>query len=159
MRAASNIHVQGSEPNIFLFATARGGSTWVMEIIASQPGMKHYDEPLNVRRDNVAHTGLFPNWPSIMPETGDPERVIRYLNALATGEYRFMNPAPFRPHHRWFTHRIVFKIHELEHLIGRIALECHGQVVYLLRHPIPTTQSRRVLPDWTCSWLRRPTTD
>jgi hypothetical protein len=57
-----------------------------------------------------------------------------------------MNPPPFRPHHRLLTDRIVFKIHEMEHLIGRIARECNGQVVYLLRHPISTTLSRAVFP-------------
>jgi hypothetical protein len=81
-----------------------------------------------------------------MPDTGDPDRVIAYLNGLAAGEYRHMNPPPFRANHRVFTNRIVFKIHEVEHLLGRIARECHGQIVYLLRHPIPTTQSRRLFP-------------
>ena len=47
---------------------------------------------------------------------------------------------------RLLTNRIVFKIHELEHLIGTIARRCRGQVVYLLRHPVPTTLSRQVFP-------------
>ena len=81
-----------------------------------------------------------------MPDTGDSELVIRFLNDLAAGSYRHMNPPPFRPHHRFLTNRVVFKLHELEHLIGRIATECRGQVVYLLRHPIPTTLSRHVFP-------------
>ena len=146
LKSVSNVHRQGNDPNIFLFATARGGSTWVMEIIASQPGMKYYDEPFNVRRDNVSRTGLFLDWRSIMPGSDDPQGIVKYLNDLASGGYPHMNPPPFRPHHRYFTNRIVFKIHELEHLIGTIARQCHGQVVYLLRHPIPTTLSRRVFP-------------
>lgn len=146
LKAVSNVHSQGPKPNIFLFATARGGSTWVMEILASQPGMKYYDEPFNIRRDNVQRTGLFPDWESLMPDTGDPDRAIAFLNGLVAGEYPHMNPPPFRPQHRLMTDRVVFKIHEMEHLIGRIARECHGQVVYLLRHPIPTTLSRAVLP-------------
>ena len=146
LKAVSNLHRQGDRPNVFLFATARGGSTWVMEILASQPGVKYYDEPFNIRRDNVARTGLFPNWESLMPDTDDPARIVSFLNGLVSGEYPHMNPPPFRPFHRLMTDRIVFKIHELEHLVGRIARECHGQVVYLLRHPVPTTQSRAVLP-------------
>lgn len=146
LKAVSNLHRQGPLPNVFLFATARGGSTWVMEILASQPGMKYYDEPFNIRRDNVARTGLFSDWASLMPDTGDPERVIGFLKGLVAGEYPHMNPPPFRPHHRLRTDRVVFKIHEMEHLIGRIARECGGQVVYLLRHPIPTTLSRAVFP-------------
>jgi hypothetical protein len=146
LKAVSNVHRQGTLPNVFLFATARGGSTWVMEILASQPGMKFYDEPFNIRRDNVSQTGLFPNWESLMPDTGDADGIVAYLNGLVSGAYPYMNPPPFRPHHRLMTDRVVFKIHEMEHLIGRIERECQGQVVYLLRHPIPTTLSRTVLP-------------
>jgi len=146
LKSLGNIHSQGPEKNIFLFATARGGSTWVMEIIASQPGMKYSDEPFNIRRDDVGRTGLFPDWESVMPDTGDPERIVGYLNALAHGRYRYMNPRPFRRNHRLLTDRIVFKIHELEHLVGFIAERWHGSILYLLRHPIPTTLSRRVFP-------------
>jgi hypothetical protein len=146
VKAVSNIHRQGPEQNILLFATARGGSTWVMEIIASQPGMKYYDEPFNIRRDNVQRTGLFPDWESIMPDSGDADVIVRYLNDLAAGKYRYMNPPPMRRNHRWLTNRIVFKIHELEHLIGTIAKRCNGTVLYLLRHPVPTTMSRRTFP-------------
>jgi hypothetical protein len=144
--ASTNFHRQGKNPNIFLFATARGGSTWVMEILASQAGMKYYDEPFNIRRQNVARTGLFPDWASLMPDTGDTERIVSYLNRLASGGYRYMNPLPLRRNHRWLTNRIVFKIHELEHLIGTIARRCSGTIVYLLRHPVPTTLSRRTFP-------------
>jgi len=146
LKSVSNIHRQGPLPNVFLFATPRGGSTWVMEILASQPGVKYYDEPFNIRRANVIRTGLFPDWESLMPESGDGTQVVDYLNGLVSGAYPHMNPPPFRPNHRLITNRIVFKIHELEHLIGRIAKDCRGQVIYLLRHPIPTTLSRRVLP-------------
>jgi hypothetical protein len=142
----ANVHRQGALPNIFLFATARGGSTWLMEILASQPGMKYYDEPFNIRRKEVARVGLFDDWRTLMPDSGDPDRIIRYLNDLAAGKYAFMNPRPLRPNHRVFTNRIVFKVHELEHLMGRIARDCNGQIVLLLRHPIPTTLSRKVLP-------------
>jgi hypothetical protein len=51
VKALTNVHRQGPLPNVFLFATPRSGSTWLMEIIASQPGFKYYDEPLNPRRE------------------------------------------------------------------------------------------------------------
>src|SRR5436190_11845966 len=87
LKAVSNLHKQGDRPNVFLFATARGGSTWVMEILASQPGMKYYDEPFNIRRDNVARIGLFTKWEDLMADTDDPDRVITFLNDLVAGEY------------------------------------------------------------------------
>jgi hypothetical protein len=117
-----------------------------MEVLASQPGMKYYDEPFNIRRSNVQKTGLFRDWIDLMPEANRRADIIAYLRALQQNRYRFMNPPPFRKNYRALTRRIVFKIHELEHLIRDIELECNGQIFYLLRHPIPTTLSRYVLP-------------
>ncbi len=146
LSTVSNIHRQGTEPNILLFATPRGGSTWVMEILASQPGVKFFDEPFNIRRTNVAHTKLFQKWEDLMPDTDSPDAIVDYMNDLAANRYPHMNPLPFRPLHRFRTDRVVFKIHELEHLVGTLAKRCHSQVVYLLRHPVPTTLSRVVFP-------------
>jgi hypothetical protein len=146
VKAFANVHRQGDLPNIFLFATARGGSTWVMELIASQPGMKYYDEPFNIRRQNVARTRLFPTWDTVMPDGADTERIVAYLRDLQRGRYGYMNPPPFRRNHRFFTSRIVFKIHELEHLVDTLPQRCNGVAVYLLRHPVPTSLSRAVLP-------------
>lgn len=146
LRAGLNFHRPGGEKDIFLFATARGGSTWMMEILASQPGMKFYDEPLNIRRSNVQHTGLFKDWREIMPDGGRRDDIIDYLKALQENRYRFMNPLPFRWNHRFVTDRIVFKMHGVEHLINDIKSECNGSVVFLLRHPIPTTLSRYTFP-------------
>ena len=146
IKSASNIHSQGDKPNILLVATPRGGSTWVMEIISSQPGMKFYDEPFSIRRDNVRKTGLFKNWNDFQPEQAQDDKIIQYLNDLQTNKYKVMNPPPFRKNHRFLTNRIVFKIHELEHLVTTIEHECGMKVLYLLRHPIPNSLSRAVTP-------------
>lgn len=146
VRAVSNVHRQGAQPNIFLFATARGGSTWLMEILASQPGMKYYDEPFNIRRPNVASVGLFQDWDAFMPGTGDDAKVIQFLQELGRGKHGALNPVPFRPYHRLFTDRIVFKMHELEHMMGEVARACNAVILFLLRHPVPTSQSRKVFP-------------
>lgn len=146
LKSNSNIHRQGSRKNIFLFATARGGSTWVMEIIASQPGFKYYDEPFNIRRDNVKKTNLFNSWDALMPGCSEHGEVLSYLKMLEKNEMRFMNPPPFRKNHRFFTNRIVFKIHELEHMINEIKDRCNGCILYLLRHPVANTISRSVFP-------------
>lgn len=145
-KACTNIHRRGPLPDIFLFATPRSGSTWLMEIIASQPGFKYYDEPLNPRRENVAYGGLFPNYEALMPESGKSDQIVAYLQALQRGRHRYMNPPPFRRNHRLFTNRIVFKIHEIEHLMDRIKQQCGGLLVYLLRHPISNSISRTVQP-------------
>lgn len=146
VKACANVHRRGTRPDVFLFATPRSGSTWLMEIIASQPGFKYYDEPLNPRRENVQYGGLFPDFAALMPDAGQDERIIAYLKGLQAGRYGYMNPAPLRRNHRFFTDRIVFKIHEVEHLMDRAARECGGRLVYLLRHPIANSISRTVQP-------------
>jgi hypothetical protein len=118
----------------------------MMEILASQPGFKYYDEPFNIRRPNVQHAGLIQEWREIMPDAGRGADLIRFLQDLQRNRYRFMNPPPFRRHHRLVTDRIVFKIHGLEHLINEVKESCDGQILFLLRHPIPTTLSRHVFP-------------
>jgi glycosyltransferase involved in cell wall biosynthesis len=145
-RRISNTHTPGEEPDIFLFATPRGGSTWLMEIIASQPGMKFYDEPLNPRRADVAHGGWIQDYEALMPGSGDADRVIEFLRNLQQGRHGHMNPTPLRPLHRFRTDRIIFKIHEIEHLMGEVTQKCGGIALCLLRHPIATSLSRRLLP-------------
>jgi len=145
LRAAGNVHRKGSHRDIFLFATPRGGSTWLMEILASQPGIKFFDEPLSPRRPYASRVGLN-GWEQLMPETADTEWILSFLQALQRGEFGLLNPTPFSRNHRFFTDRCVFKIHEIEHLIDTVARRCDAQVVYLLRHPIATSISRNALP-------------
>jgi hypothetical protein len=117
-----------------------------MEIIASQPGIKFFDEPLSPRRANVAYSGLFPNYDALMPGTGDTDLIIGFLRDLQAGRRGHMNPTPFQRNHRFFTHRALFKIHEIEHLMSEVEQRCNISLVYLLRHPIATSISRHTLP-------------
>jgi Sulfotransferase family len=146
VKALSNVHRPGPKRDIFLFATPRGGSTWLMEIIASQPGMKFFDEPLSPRRANVAYSGLFANYDALMPGTDDADRIIRFLQDLQSGRRGYMNATPFQRNYRFLTNRAIFKIHEIEHLMDQVERRCNASIVYLLRHPIATSLSRHTLP-------------
>ena len=117
-----------------------------MEIIASQPGIKFFDEPLSPRRANVAYSGRFPDYDALMPESGDSAAIIGFLRDLQAGRHGYMNPTPFQRNHRFLTHRALFKIHEIEHLIHQVEQHCDALVVYLLRHPVATSISRHTLP-------------
>lgn len=117
-----------------------------MEILAASPGIKVIDEPLNPRRANVRYGGQIPDFSTLMPESGCDDELVTYLRELQRGGHAYMNPTPFRRHHRWLTNRAVFKIHVIEHLIARIERDCAAYIVYLLRHPLATSLSRRVLP-------------
>lgn len=140
------MHLSSREKDIFIFSTARGGSTWLMELIASQPNFKFYDEPLNIRRENVIRTKLFSDWEELMPDGNNDKKIFRYLENLKKNKYPYMNPTPFRKNHRFITRRIVFKIHEIEYLINLIKDYFGSIIVYLIRHPIATTISRVTLP-------------
>lgn len=146
IKIISNIHFKGEQGDIFLFATPRGGSTWVMEILASQPKMKYFDEPFNIRRENVKRDDRFHNWEDLMPDSDNKKRIVQYINELSANKVGVMNPAPFRKHYRLLTNRVVFKVHELGYMVNTIEKECNGNILYLLRHPIPTSLSRKVFP-------------
>ena len=117
-----------------------------MEIFASQPGMKFYDEPFNIRRSNVQRTGVFSEWRDLMPEYCDQKKIFGYMDDLTAGKFGHMNPAPFRKYHRFLTERIVFKIHVLEHMIDEFQQVAGCDIACLIRHPIPTSLSRHQLP-------------
>ena len=77
------VHQQGPEPNILLFATRRGGSTFLMELIAANRGIRSIDQPFEM-------TAAFPTAAQVadMPlfEDGQmtslDERSARRLHAL-----------------------------------------------------------------------------
>lgn len=146
LKSVSNIHRQGEWDNIVLFSTPRSGSTWLLGLLAAQPRMKYFDEPCNIRREPVIRTGLFESWYDLMPESCDRQKIADYINDLCRGRYGFMNPAPFRKNYSPYSNRVVFKIHELEHLMAWLTAECRLQSIYLIRHPIATTLSREVFP-------------
>ena len=147
VKSYSNLHLQGKKKNIFIFSTPRGGSTWLMELIAAQPRIKYFDEPLNLRRDDVKRLNYFKNWQALGPDKKNSDKIVQYFKLLEKNKLKFMNPPPFtRRNHKIFSNRIVFKIHEIEHLMNYIndQLDCH--IVYLLRHPIANTISRYAFP-------------
>lgn len=146
LKKVLNYHINGKEKNIFQFSIPRAGSTWLMEMIASQQKFKYYDEPFNIRRENVQIAGYFKNWESQMPGSGNDDYMISYLKKLSTNKIKVMNPPPFRRNHRFITNRIIFKIHVAEHIINRVRDELNGSILILLRHPIANTISRNQLP-------------
>jgi LPS sulfotransferase NodH len=147
--AANNLHRPDGRPNVFLFSAPRGGSTWLTELIATQPGFKPCDEPFNLRTPAVAHElarlGIY-RWNDLYD--GRPEASMHaYVRAIVDGSSGHMNPFFYRNHFRLVTHRIVFKIlHAGEDRINWFRDHFDGRVVLLLRHPIPVTLTRKSLP-------------
>jgi hypothetical protein len=146
IKAISNIHLPTSETNVFLISTPRSGSTWLMELIWSQPGFKCCDEPLNLRKPLIRqHLGIS-EWQGLCQEDAT-QALHRYFEAILEGRTGFLNPNPLNRYYRPMTRRIVFKIiHGGEGQINWFRDTFNGRIVYLLRHPIPVSLSREVYP-------------
>ena len=146
IKSWSNVHSQGAKPNIFLFATPRGGSTWFMEMIWSQRGMKYCSEPFNVRRPEVARDLGIESFSDLFVEDSD-EKYASYLQKICRNEIRYNNPNPFRKHSNFFTDRIVFKvIHAGMDRISWFEERFQAKAFVVIRHPIPVSLSRKVFP-------------
>ena len=142
----SNFHYPDGSPNIFLFAVPRSGSTWLMELLQSQPGFKICAEPFDLRNSQVARHLPIGDWVALYNENNLPV-IEAYLEGFINGRYRFKNQSPRRPYYRPVTRRLIFKIlHAGEDRINWFRDTFNGQIIYLLRHPIPVTLSRHYLP-------------
>ena len=146
LKSRLNCHKQGDYPNVFIFSTPRSGSTWLQELIWTQPGFKCISEPLNIRVPEIRNILGVDSWLQLY-ENEEKIRIINYLSAFCNGKYHFRNPNPLKKNSQFLTNRIVFKIlNGGEFWINDIAQQCNGKVVYLIRHPIAVSLSRQQLP-------------
>ena len=81
LRSVSNRHRPGTLPNVFVFTTPRSGSTWLMELIQTQPRFKQCSEPLNLRVDGVARRLGISDWEALYQDANWP-RVRAYFRGL-----------------------------------------------------------------------------
>ena len=146
IKTVTNLHRPDGHPNIFLFSTPRSGSTWLMELIWSQPGFKACNEPLDLRNPMVRRYLGVASWLELYTQNAD-SALRRYFQALCEGSLHAMDPIPFRGSYRLVTHRIVFKIlNGGEDRVNWFRDTFNGQIIYLIRHPIAVSLSREYLP-------------
>jgi hypothetical protein len=146
IKTVTNLHQPEGHQNIFLFSTPRSGSTWLMELIWSQPGFKACNEPLDLRNPMVRKYLGISNWVELYSQEAIPS-LHHYFLALCNGYLHAMDPVPFRDLYRPVTHRIIFKIiNGGEDRINWFRDTFNGQIIYLIRHPIAVSLSREYLP-------------
>ena len=109
IKKISNYHRPSDNKNIFLFTMPRSGSTWLMELLSSQPSIKYCNEPLYLNNALVKKYLKIENWEDLHDET-KLEIIYSYFKKLNTGKLGFLNPNPFGDYYRPLTNRIVFKI-------------------------------------------------
>lgn len=152
------VHRQGSEPNIVIVSTARSGTTWLAELLATQGRFKIVNEPCNLRvpvvRDNLG----IDSWHELfLPE--NKSRIARYLRGFIEGrdtDRRFKRETPFSEFWHPVTDRVLFKIlFAGEDDVDWLRTQLGAHLVLLLRHPIPVSLSRTEFPRLT-SFLAPP---
>jgi hypothetical protein len=117
-----------------------------MELIWSQPGFKHCNEPLNLRIAAVRKYLGIAEW-SELSNYSASTALYTYFSAICQGRLHFKDPKPLHGYYRSITNRIVFKvIHGGEDRINWLRDRFNGRIVLLLRHPIPVTLSRESFP-------------
>ena len=120
-----------------------------MELIATDPGFKCCDEPLDLRnlavKKKLASLGIT-TWEQLHDDAAASD-LRQYFQDFIDGSTRFKNSSPLKRYYRPVTHRIVFKIiHGGEDRINWFRETFRSKVVYLIRHPIPVSLSREELP-------------
>ncbi|RLA95394.1 MAG: hypothetical protein DRG83_18700 [Deltaproteobacteria bacterium] len=132
------------EKSIVIFATRRGGSTLLMEMIASQPGIDFIGEPLNLWRyrpyfDRLPHP---PRGRFISLSQEEARQVRSYFEDLLSGRIKAFNSwNPFHPTWSFRVRRLVVKLFGANTLIDWLGKEFDIEVLYLLRHSVPVALS------------------
>lgn len=139
-----NIHKKGNNKDIFIFSTRRSGSTRLLELIHSQQGIKYSDQPFDLGHYNPYKNRLpqFQDTKFIHLNSYEGHVVKSYINKILNDEIQ-VDPSwnLFRGDYNLFTNRYVVKILNANALIGWFSNNFDVQIIYLIRHPIPTALS------------------
>jgi len=132
------------ERPIFIFSTRRSGSTLLMRVLHSQPGVDYISEPLNLWRLHP-HFWRLPHPPSgyfISLTDAEEERLYGYLRDLLSGKLRFRHRGNLLdPGRTFLVRRFVVKNINATPLIDWFAEKFDADIIYLLRHPGAVAES------------------
>lgn len=143
----SNVHVQGSKRNVIVFALPRSGSTFLMELLAAQPGMKVYNEPFTVHYAVSRRELGIESWEELTVGDDRRERYGRFIERLLANRVKELNPRFYRADRQLLSTRVTIKnIHAGKDIIPWFAETFRLMIAVLIRHPIPTALSHRILP-------------
>jgi hypothetical protein len=137
----------GERRPICLFCTRRGGSTWLMEIIAANRGILPLNQPLEILTPNLTpyqyrRLPKFDKGQLVHPDA-DQERELRgYVDDLLAGRIRVNAPHRFwASDFRFRTDRLLLKIGDAKPMMDWFDTNYDIDMVYLTRHPIPQALS------------------
>lgn len=134
-------HQPGDKRDILILSSPRSGSTWLMELLYTQPRMKYVDEPLakNVL-DSLNILPIRTRWAYVNLGVGEQHIIKRYFKS--DRQIKYFGPWDiFDENYNFFTNRRVIKVIRANALIEWFSDELDMDIVYLLRHPIAQSLS------------------
>jgi hypothetical protein len=140
-------HRPGPHRNICLFATRRGGSTWLMEVIGANHGVRPLDQPFSSTTGTLtaAQFRAMPKFDGGIVVGLDDEQepqFRRFVDRVMRGELPINAPTRFWSRDFEFrSSRLLLKITDANSLIDWFDDNYDIDVVYLSRHPIPQALS------------------
>ena len=145
LRRCASWHTADEKP-VLVFASPRGGSTWISKLIFTQPGFCLVSEPLNVRRAVASRELGTDRFCDLYGEGG--WRIIEpYYQRLLSGEIPEYRPLPGEWFYRFRLRRSVFKQNQGGgDLLDRMEARLGFKIIHLIRHPIAVAVSREVHP-------------
>ena len=136
-----NIHRKGDLNDILIVSSPRSGSTWLLNIIASQPGLKAINEPLNNYILNYNRYLLSIVRKKYISLQSEEEKLLHhYFN----GQYpiaHFGITNIFSSQFHFFTNRRVIKTIWATPLLEFFSNWREYDLIYLIRHPISQSLS------------------
>ena len=145
VKSSINWHTP-SDKNIMVISTPRSGSTWLMELVWSQPGFKPINEPLDVRKSAIKKVLGITDFRTLY-EHNSKQVVLDYFDRLSKGKHSFLGASPIRKFYRPYTDRIVYKVLNGGELwIEPLSKITNSKILYLIRHPFAVSLSRKQLP-------------
>lgn len=129
---------------IVIVATRRGGSTLLMEMLYSQPGVSYCDQPLDQWRYHHYQRRVPAAYLSqhMHSSTAAEAALYRYFDDLFTGRIRVHGQWNwFDRNYSFWVDRLVVKILNGHALIDWFAACFDVDIVFFVRHPIPTALS------------------
>ncbi|MFW6015827.1 MAG: sulfotransferase domain-containing protein [bacterium] len=146
-----HFHKSSSKKDIFIFTTFRSGSTWLAEIIESQPRIKFSGAP-PLSPDKVEYFNnicnytdiIKPRWQYCNLDIKESELIKEYISKIKNGKIlnsrRYGNL--FSKNHNFITDRTVIRYLRSCALIDWFCDNFDDYTIFLSRHPIPTSLSR-----------------
>lgn len=140
-------HEPGDRPDICLFCTRRGGSTWLMETIGANRGVLPLNQPLEILTPNLTpyqyrRLPKFDRGQIVHPDPDQMDELRAYTDDLMAGNIRVNAPHRFwRKGFRFRTDRLLLKIVDAKPMMDWFDSTYDIDVAYLVRHPIPQSIS------------------